>query len=72
MLAALLTVGVGFIIIVKVFVGPAHEAPPFAKVGVTTIVRVTGEVPAFVAVKAGMSPVPLDASPCPVRLFVQL
>ena len=39
---------------------------------VTTMVAVTGAVPAFVAVKAPMLPVPEAANPIDVVLFVQL
>ena len=60
--------GVGFTVIVKVVDEPVH---PFAT-GVTVIVAVTALVPEFVAIKDGMSPLPLAASPIEVVLFVQL
>jgi len=41
-------------------------------VGVTVIVAVKGDVPAFVAIKDGISPVPLAANPIDVLLFAQL
>ena len=41
-------------------------------VAVTVMVAVKGEVPLFVAVKAGMFPVPEVASPMEELLFVQL
>ena len=55
---------------VKVFVGPAHETLPFVKVGVTTMVATTGEVPVFTAVKAAIFPEPLAARPIEVASFV--
>jgi hypothetical protein len=42
------------------------------KLGVTTIVDTTGEVPEFTAVKEAMFPVPAAGSPIVVLLFVQL
>jgi hypothetical protein len=65
----LLTTGVGFTVIVKVLTDPEHDVP-FVKVGVTTIVATTGAVPALIAVKDGISPEPLAASPMPGVLFV--
>jgi hypothetical protein len=41
-------------------------------VDVTVIVAVRGDVPVFVVVKDGISPVPLAANPIDVLLFVQL
>jgi hypothetical protein len=40
--------------------------------GVTVMVAVTGVVPVFIAVKAGISPLPFAAKPIDVLLFVQL
>jgi hypothetical protein len=54
-----LTVGVGFTVIVNDRGVPTH---PFA-VGVTVIVAITGAVPALVAVKDGIFPVPLPTNP---------
>src|SRR5512137_2308895 len=48
---------------VKLFCGPSHVFPPFSKCGVTAIVAVTGDVPGLSAVNAGMSSVPVAASP---------
>ena len=62
------TVGVGFTVIVKVSDVPVQE---FA-LGVTSIVAVSDVVPAFVAVKLAISPVPLAAKPIEVLSFVQL
>jgi hypothetical protein len=54
-------------VIVKLWGVPTQ---PFA-VGVTVIVAVTGLALPFVAVKAGILPVPLAAKPMLVVLFVQ-
>lgn len=56
------TVGVGFTVIVKVIGVPVQVAPLAVKVATTVKVLVSGAVPAFVAVKAGMLPVPLVAA----------
>ena len=56
----------------KVFVDPVQEVPPFAKVGVTTIVATTGDVPELVAVNADISPDPLLPRPILVVVFVQV
>ena len=64
------TVGtnVGFTVIVNDVDDPEQ---PLA-FGVTVIVAVIGVEPALVAVKAGIFPFPLAASPIAVLLFVQL
>jgi hypothetical protein len=62
------TVVEGFTVIVKVRGVPTQ---PLA-VGVTVIVAITGVVPVFVAVKVGIFPVPLAASPIVGSLFVQV
>jgi hypothetical protein len=64
----LVTVGVGFTVMVNVFEAPGQ---PFA-VGVTVMVAVTSAVPVFVAVKDAIFPVPLAARPILAVLFVQL
>ena len=66
-----LTTGVGCTVIVKTFTGPLHVTAPNVYLGVMVIVAVTGVVPALVAVKAAMLPVPLAASPIEAVLFVQ-
>jgi hypothetical protein len=58
-------------VIVKEDVVPAHVAPPFEYVGVTTRVAVRGEVPVFFAAKEEIVPLPADARPMDVLLFVQ-
>ena len=54
---------VGFTVKVKDLVGPLQLTPPLVKVGVTTIVAVSGEVPVLVKVNEGMFPVPKAARP---------
>jgi hypothetical protein len=54
--------GRGLTVIVKVIAVPVHE---FAE-GVTVMVAVNGLLPVFVAVKAGILPVPLAAKPIEV------
>ena len=68
----LLTVAVGFTVIVKDFVAPWQLFPPKIKVGVTVIVAVIGAVLMFVAINAKISPDPLAGRPMPGVLFVQL
>jgi hypothetical protein len=67
-LTTVLTPGVGFTVISKVFALPVQ---PLAD-GVTVIVAFTGAVVVLAAVKAAMSPAPLAARPIEVVLFVQL
>ena len=66
-LAGTVTTGVGFTVIVKLAGAPVH---PF-KVGVTVMVPDIGVTPVFVAVKAGVFPVPLAPRPIAVFVFVQ-
>ena len=61
--AGWLTCPVGFTVMVKVFVGPAQPTAPLVKVGVTTIVAITGAVPVFTAVKEAILPIPEAARP---------
>jgi len=68
-LAIAFTVGVGFTVIVNVVAVPVQ---PLAVVGVTVIVAVIGAAVVLVAVKLGILPWPLAASPIAVLLFVQL
>ena len=53
------------------FVGPVQLTPPLVKVGVTTIVAITGAVPVLTAVKLAMLPMPLAARPMLVSELVQ-
>jgi len=57
---------------VKFFVGPTHDLPPFANVGVTTMVATTGAVVVLVAVKTAILLVPVAARPMPGLSFVQV
>lgn len=60
-------VGVGLTVMVNVFGIPLQ---PNAFVGVTVMVATKGEIPAFVAVKTGIFPVPLAANPIEGVLLV--
>src|SRR5664280_3164569 len=71
-LAGWSTSPVGLTVIVKVFVGPSHVTPPFVKCGVTMIVAITGDVPALIAAKVGIFPLPVAANPMLVSLLVQV
>ena len=57
---------------VKVLVDPVQEELPEVKVGVTTMEATTGALPVLVAVKAAISPEPLEANPILEWLFVQV
>ena len=50
--------------------GPSQVTDPLVKWGVIRIVATTGAVPVLFAVKAGIFPVPLAASPILLVLFV--
>ena len=63
------TNGVGFTVIVKVLLAPAHNKP---FLGVTEMRAVTGVVPVFIAVKAGIVPLPLAAKPILGVLFAHV
>jgi hypothetical protein len=67
-LAGSATLGVGLTVMVKLCTAPGH---PFAA-GVTIIVAVTGALVRLMAVKDGIFPVPPDAKPMEVLLFVQV
>ena len=71
-LAGWLTCPVGFTVMVKVFVGPAQPTEPLVKVGVTTMVAITGAVPVFTAVNEAMFPVPEAESPIPGVVLVHV
>ena len=51
---------------------PVHVTALLVKCGVTVIVAITGEVPALVAVKNGISPAPLAPRPILVRSLVHV
>ena len=67
-LAGSVTVGNGLMVIVKLCGVPEH---PF-NTGVIVMLAVIGETPAFVAVKAGILPVPLAANPIATLSLLQL
>jgi len=61
------TVGVGFTVIIYEEAVPVH---PLTE-GVTVIVALIGVVPGLVAVNEAIFPVPLEANPIAVLVFVQ-
>ena len=65
-LAGTVTIAVGFTVIVNVEAVP--EQPLIE--GVTVIVAITAVVPVLVAVKSGISPIPLAPNPIVVSLLV--
>ena len=67
----IIRVGVGYTVIVNVFVGPGQLAGPFVRVGVTTMVATIVVVPLLTALNEAILPVPAGASPMPGSLFVQ-
>jgi len=67
-LAGVIAKGIGLTVIIKEDEGPAQ---PFS-MGVTVMVDEMFVVPGFKAVKAGISPLPLAASPIAVLEFVQV
>ena len=71
-LAGASAVGTGFTVMVKVLEMPGQLLVPPETTGVTINVAVIGPVVVFVAVNAGMLPVPDAANPIAVLLLVQL
>jgi len=72
-LDGILTVGVGFTIMVKLCGVPKQVTALNVYSGVTVMVAVTGVVPVFVAVKDGIvALVPLAPKPILVVLLIQL
>ena len=63
-------VGIGFTVMVNVFVGPEQIGVPLY-LGVTVMVAVTGKAVPLAATKDTMVPVPLAANPIDVSLLVQ-
>jgi hypothetical protein len=66
----LLTVGVGFTVIVKFAFDPAHVTPEFVKDGMIPMVAFKGVEVAFVAGNGAMFPDPELANPIAWLLFV--
>ena len=71
-LVGLVNAGVGLTVIVKVCLMPMHPGVPFVITGVTVIIPLIGCRPVLLAVKEGILPVPVEASPIVVLLLVQL
>ena len=55
---------------VKIMAAPAQDVPPKVKAGVTVMVATTGEVVVLRAVNGPILPLPADASPMLMVLFV--
>jgi hypothetical protein len=68
----LLTVGMGFTVMVNDVKLPVQVTPWLVKVGVTVIVAITGALVMLVAVKEEISPEPEAAIPIEGFEFVQL
>ena len=71
-LATLLTVGVGFTVMVKLMGVPVQVTPESEFEGVTVIVAVTGVVPLLIAVNGLIFPVPSAFRPMDGLELVQL
>ena len=71
-LAGWFTCPTGFTVMLNCLVGPTQVLPPLVKYGVTVMVAVMGELPAFDAVNAGIEPLPETPSPIEDWLFVQV
>ena len=67
-----LAIAIGYTLIKKVSDAPVHVTPLLVNDGVTIIVAVCNSKLSFIAVKAGILPLPLAANPIIVLLFVQL
>ena len=57
---------------VKLLAGPIQLVPPLVNVGVTVMVATTGAVVVLSAAKDAISPLPADAKPMLVALFVHV
>ena len=69
---AMVTVGIGFTVMVNVCGVPVQVVPPLVYEGVTVMVATTGALPVLVAVNEAMLPLPLAARPMLGALLVQL
>ena len=67
-----LTVGIGFTVMLKEAALPVHVRPALVNVGVTTTTAVTGPVVVLVTVNEEMLPVPAAARPTEVFELTQL
>ena len=59
-------------VIVKLCDGPVHVTEPLSKVGVTTIVATSGDVPVLMPLKLTILPDPMAARPIVVLSLTQL
>ena len=57
---------------VKLLAGPAQLVPPLVNVGVTVMVATTGAVVVLSAAKGPILPLPFNAKPMLVALFVHV
>ena len=57
---------------VKVMAAPAQLVPPLVNVGVIVMVAITGAVVVLSAAKDAISPLPADAKPMLVVVFVHV
>jgi len=71
-LATAFTVTPGSTVMVNVVAAPVQLTPLYVYVGVTVILAIIGAVLPLVAVKAGISPVPLAGRPIEGSVFTQL
>ena len=60
----------GLTVMVKLLAGPMQLVPPLVNVGVTVMVATTGEVVVLRAANDAILPLPFDASPMLVVVFV--
>jgi hypothetical protein len=68
----LLTVGIGFTVMLKDLEIPVQVSPALEKDGITVMVAETGVVVVLIAWKEAISPVPLGGRPMDGFEFVQL
>ena len=68
----MLTVGMGFTVMLKETALPVHVRPALVKVGVIVIPAVTGSVVVLVTVNEEIFPVPLAVRPMEVFELTQL
>ena len=57
---------------VKLLAAPTQDVPPLVNVGVTVMVAITGAVVVLSAAKDAISPLPADAKPMLVVVFVHV
>ena len=69
--AGLVTVGVGFMVMVNVLAVPGQVLPALVKLGVTVMVAVMGALVVLMPINEAILPVPLAPKPMLVLLLVQ-